>query len=84
MTQVSTGDAFKLRELSLNIFWSVAPITPSPSTIQNNINEPTRGVTIIGRRDAKIVGPFNNLGRLLTPRATKNQEIKQTRVTTKV
>ena len=35
-----------------------APIIPSASTIQNKTNEPTKGVTIIGKIVPKINGPL--------------------------
>ena len=34
------------------------PNTPRLSIIQNRINDPIKGFTIIGRSEKKIIGPF--------------------------
>ena len=73
--QVKTGEALSERSLSLNILCSVDPIIPSASIIQNKINDPIKGVTIIGNKEKKIVGPFKRLARELVPKAIKKPKI---------
>ena len=46
-------DAFNDRSGSANKSWRPEPIIPLESIIQNRINEPTRGVTIIGNNEKK-------------------------------
>ena len=82
--QVRTGEAFSDNELSLKILCSVDPRIPSASIIQNKISDPIKGVTIIGNREKKIVGPFTQLARELTPKAIKKPKIITNGVTTKV
>ena len=62
----------------------VAPIMPSPSTIQNKIKDPTSGVTRKGKSETNMDGPFIILGRPLTPIAIANPSIKTNGVTTAV
>ena len=42
------------------------------------------GVTIIGNKDAKIVGPFTNCGRRFTPSAMNKPKIRTDGATKKV
>ena len=81
---VSTGEALSDNELSLKILCSVDPSIPSASIIQNKIRDPINGVTIIGKREKKIVGPFTQLARELTAKAIKKPIIITNGVTTKV
>ena len=50
----------------------MAPIIPSASIIQNKTNEPTKGVTIIGKIVPKIRGPLIFL-EIALPCATQNE-----------
>ncbi len=84
ITQVSVGEAFKDRLGSSNIRCNIEPIIPCASIIQNNIKDPINGVTIIGSKDTKIVGPFIVLGKLFTPNAIKNPKNNTKGVTTNV
>jgi len=81
---VSTGEALSERVLSLKILCSVDPSMPSESIIQNKISDPINGVTIIGNREKKIVGPFNRLARELVPKAIKKPKTITNGVTTMV
>jgi len=57
---------------------------PCASIIQNRINDPMRGVTIIGKSDKKIVGPLRTGVRRFTPSAINKPRIITNGVTMNV
>ena len=67
--QVNVVEAFRDKLGSSNNHWIKFPIIPRESIIQNNIIEPIRGVTIIGKREKKITIPLNFLLIEFTPKA---------------
>ena len=82
--QVRAGEALSDSSGSAKRYCKDLPMIPCASIIQNNMRDPINGVTIMGKRDTKIVGPFRIGVTRFTPNAIARPSRMTSGVTTNV